>query len=793
MLKKVILVFTILFFALQPVDCQDFSTLWQGHFSYNSVIDITKSDSKLYAASENAIFSYDFFTEDIETITTVEGLSGDFISTIEYSQTYQLLLIGYTSGLVEIYFENDCSILSVVDILDKVTIDPALKAINDFNEHEGLVYIATDFGISVYDLQRIEFGDTYFIGSGGSQIPVEKTTVFNNAIYAACTMNNGLKKADVNSTNLVDFQEWQTIATGDFLSIEQSEGRLYALRANRDLLEVVNDVLVTQLNFSSLPVNTEVSDNNLAYTTTSNVYIYNSDLALQVQVSPLEDYPTQFTASITDKDDLYIGTKDYGVLKTSITNPVEFQEILPDGPLLNDGFKLNAFNSKVWVTFGEYDQFYNPFPLNSRGISRLDDEGWRNIPFDSLLTARCLADITVNPSDPNQTFISSYHDGLLEFNDIEAIKLFNNTNSPLQSLILPGNPDFVSIRVGGTIFDREGKLWSITSRVDEALKSYDPASGQWQTFSFEDLIEDALVDELGFPELVIDNNNTKFVAAYDSGLIAYNENLQNPLRSIRSREQGFPSRSVRALALDRSNQLWIGTDFGLRVLFNTGNFFDDPDPSVEQIIFLEDGIPRELLEGQFVTDIKIDGSNNKWLGTGDSGVFYVTPNGQNTIYHFTKDNSPLPSNAINDITIDESNGTVYFATPNGLVSFRAGGSQPQEELADAYVYPNPVRPDYNILGFDNLNDITKGVKIVGLTENVNIKITDIEGNLVAEAQSRVNQRNSNLGYNFAIDGGTGIWNGKNMGNNIVASGVYLVLISDLDSFETKVLKLLIIR
>ena len=127
------------------------------------------------------------------------------------------------------------------------------------------------------------------------------------------------------------------------------------------------------------------------------------------------------------------------------------------------------------------------------------------------------------------------------------------------------------------------------------------------------------------------------------------------------------------------------------------------------------------------------------------------------------------------------------------MSFNSGGSKTEDELDSAFVYPNPVRPEYNVLGSNDLNDITKGVKIRGLTEKVNIKITDIEGNLVAEAQSGVNLRASSSRYNFAIDGGTAIWNGKNLGNNVVASGVYLIMISDLDTFETKVLKLLIIR
>jgi len=143
----------------------------------------------------------------------------------------------------------------------------------------------------------------------------------------------------------------------------------------------------------------------------------------------------------------------------------------------------------------------------------------------------------------------------------------------------------------------------------------------------------------------------------------------------------------------------------------------------------------------------------------------------------------LPSNNVNEIALDGNSGVIYFGTDRGLVSFNAGGSETQDELAAAFVYPNPVRPEY-----DALNE---KIKIKDISDNVNIKITDIEGNLVAEAESRTNLRYR--GYNLEIDGGTAYWNGKNLGNNQVASGVYLIMLSDLDTFETKVLKLMIIR
>lgn len=790
MIKRFIIVIYVCLFSGLSVQAQDFSALWDSHFSYFNVIDITKSDSKIYAASENAVFSFDVNTNEIETITTVEGLSGDLISTIEYSLDNQLLLIGYQTGLIEIYFESDQSILTVVDILEKESIDPTTKGINDFNEHEGLAYIATNFGISVYDLERLEFGDTFFIGNNNTQIPVEKTTVFNNAIYAACNAGNGIRKGELSNTNLIDSNQWQTITIGSFISIESIGDKLYSVGTNRVLSDIVNDVLNPVLTFNILPLDSDTSDNQLIYTTVNNVFIYDSSVSLVTQVNQTEEFDTQYISAITFGSDIYVATNSFGVLETNTSSLELFQEIRPEGPLFSSAFRIQAFRGGVWVSFGEFSSFFNPFPLNSRGLSVLTENQWNNIPFEDVLGVRELNAISINPFNTNQVFVSSYIDGILEINDMVPTNTFDNTNSSLESIFTTT----IDIRVGASQFDQDGRLWSLTGRVDDALNSYDPSSGNWQSFSFGDVIQNPLSDERGFTDIEIDNTTgTKWVGSEFNGLIAYNESLSNPIKKIDSEENGIPRRFVTALALDNSRQLWIGTSSGLRVLFNTSDFFENDNVQAESIIFIENGLARELLESQTITDIEVDGSNNKWISTLDSGVFYFTPDGQSTIFHFTKDNSPLPNNSVNDISLDQSNGTVYFATPNGLVSFRAGGSAPVEELDDAYVYPNPVRPEYNILGSNDLNDINKGVKIVGLTENVNVKITDIEGNLVAEAQSRINRRNSNIRNNFAIDGGTGIWNGKNLANNIVASGVYLIIISDLDTFEDKILKLLIIR
>ncbi|MDG1014433.1 MAG: ABC transporter substrate-binding protein, partial [Flavobacteriaceae bacterium] len=174
--------FIIAFFlAFSPLSwSQDNDSFWVGHFSYLDIKEAVDGGSKFYAASENAIFSYDPLTNELSTITTVNGLSGELISTLHYSNQYELLLIGYKNGLIEVYNEINQELLKVIDIVAKTTIPSSQKQINHFNENGEDVYIATDYGISVYNLNNLEFGDTYYIGTNGSQIKINQTAIFNN-------------------------------------------------------------------------------------------------------------------------------------------------------------------------------------------------------------------------------------------------------------------------------------------------------------------------------------------------------------------------------------------------------------------------------------------------------------------------------------------------------------------------------------------------------------------------------------------------------------------------------------
>ena len=756
---------------------------WETYFSYNSTTSIAEGVNEIYFASYNSIFSYNIFNSQIEKFDTLNELSGDEISAFYHSENNNIIAIGYSSGFLQIINLNSNSIINIYDILNKPTIPADRKKINHFYQNEDDLLISTGYGISVYDINAFEFGDTYYIGDFASMLNISSTIVDENYIYAS-SPDLGIFRANLES-NLIDFNSWQAIYTGNIYELLINENNIL-FYDDFNLMSIKNEEIITLSTLQNEIKNVSINDSKIIIISEDNCIIYNNDLSQILNLFESETYMTIFNDGIIKNNKTYIATDEKGVLVIENSNN-SFSFLKPDGPLENNIFSVETLNNHTWVSFGSYSEYFNPYPLKYSGVSSYDEnlESWFNITKDSIPNqAVNLNNISINPFDNNNVFISSFHGGLIEMDNFNFTELYDNNNSGLETL-LTSDSEYESIRISDIEFDENGDLWVLNSRVDNPLKSFSLDNNSWNSYDFTEIINDGFQDELGFNDIEIDNYGNKWIASLRSGLIGFNNDSGNiRLRKVFSQDQSdMPSSYVKSIAVDNNNHLWIGTVQGLRVLYNTSNFFDASVVTTQKIVILEDGIPRELLEQQYITDIEVDGANNKWVGTIGSGVFYFSPNGQQTIYHFTKENSPLPSNNINDISVNSVNGKVYFATDRGLVSFNTGSSSSSENFSNAFVYPNPVRPEFN-------TQLDK-IKIKGLTENVNIKITDIAGNLVAEAQSNINSRYRN--FNLEIDGGTAFWNGKNLRNQNVASGVYILMLSDLESYETKILKLMIIR
>ena len=131
MMKKITIVLLILLFT--PLCFSQSNFLWKGYFSFNEIKDVSQSPEKLYAASENALFSKNLATNVIQSRNTIDGLSGETISTIYYSPENKKTLIGYENGLIIVINEIDGKMLNVVDIINK-SIPANTKKVNHFME-----------------------------------------------------------------------------------------------------------------------------------------------------------------------------------------------------------------------------------------------------------------------------------------------------------------------------------------------------------------------------------------------------------------------------------------------------------------------------------------------------------------------------------------------------------------------------------------------------------------------------------------------------------------------------------
>ncbi|WP_374174257.1 T9SS type A sorting domain-containing protein [Flavobacterium tructae] len=736
---------------------------WQGYFSFNEIKDISQSSTTVFVASENALFSKNTALNTVKMTTTVDGLSGQTISASYHSEEFKKTIIGYENGLMIVVNETDGSILKVIDIINK-QLPSNLKRINHFMEYKGVVYVSCDFGIVQFNLTSLKFGDTYFIGDNGAEVRVRQTAYFNGFFYAATS--NGIKKANSTNANLIDFNQWSLVNGGDWSSIESLDSELIAISSAGFIHRYNSNSFIGFLQLPKPSVDMRAVNHNLIITTPDVVYVYNNQMVLMRQITNTQvlDNTQNFTCSSVVGDQIYIGTKEKGLFSSTLSGTSAFQENTPSGPVRNNIFSLDVSPNALWAVYGDYDTFYNPYELDSYGVSKYSTSGWLNIPYSGVFGAKSMTRVITNPSNEKQVFVSSFFSGLLKIENDIPVLLYNEKNSGLESISFAG-PNYIDVRINGTVFDKTGNLWVTNSRIKNGLKVL-KTDGKWQSYATSAILKDA--ETTNYAGIVIDRNNTKWIATSNDGVIAFNES-NNTFKKITSGADlgNLPVEDVRAVALDTKNQLWIGTTKGLRVLSNVGGFQTESQLKANPVIIMEDNLAQELLYEQFITSIAVDGANNKWIGTIDSGIFMVSPNGQETKYHFTINNSPLPSNVINDVKINSATGEVFIATNKGMISFKGIATGANEDLNNVYVYPNPVRPNY-----------AGTVKVAGLIDKANIKITDIEGNLVYETTS---------------SGGTIEWDTTAFGKYKVASGVYMVFISAEDGSETKVKKVMIIR
>ena len=739
---------------------------WRSFLSYNDIVDVSQSPNKVIGAASSALFEKNLGTNELKTITSIDGVKAETITAVHYSAEYNRTLIGNSNGLL-IIVNGDNTVVNRIGIVQETTVAAAKKRINNITEYQGKAYISTDFGIVVFNIATLEFVDTYYLGPGGAEIAVQQCAILDGYIYTA-TLFDGVIVSDVANPNLNDYHQWYSIEPGQWLAVTAYNGTIYASDGAGAISRFQNGDPVP---FTTLPAKVtdlRVANGYMVATCANRVVVYNEQLvqATQINVIPLpEAQGAVFSCATVVGETLFVGTVAHGMYSAGF-NSLNFENITPNGPQRSNIFRVKKSPSALWAVYGAYGYNYDPYPLQYLGVSKFtESKGWTTITNDKLFNAASISDIAVSPTNENLVYVASYHNGLVKIQNNEPVILYTdqNTNGNLQPAEIPP-----SIRINSLAFDKEGSLWMTNTRIEKPIKQL-KASGNstaWSSYTVKGVIEEFVAND--YAKMVIDKNGTKWIPTSFNGVLAFNEALDNKKIIITEGSNGnLPSFNATCVAIDNNNRLWIGTNKGLRVLPGIDRFTTEISLTTNPIIILEDGLAQELMYEQGITDIVVDGGNNKWIATGGAGAFLVSPDGQQTLFHFTKQNSPLPSDVINDIEVDNVTGEVFFVTDKGMVSYRGTSTEASDDLSKVYVFPNPVRPEFE-----------GNVNISALVDKANVKITDIEGNLVFETTS---------------EGGTVLWDTRAFGKHKVASGVYMIFISSEDGTQTKVKKVMIIR
>jgi len=776
-MKKVIFIL-FLFISISTFSQVDYSNSWEDFYSYNNVKDFVKVDDIIYALADNAVFIFNENNSEIEKFSSVQGLSGETTSSIYYSVDYDRLVIGYENGLIEIIDGNG----SITNSSDIVNFNQSgNKRINHISGFGNTLYLSTPFAIVAYDIEKLEFGDTFFIGEGSTSLNINQTLIANSTIFAAT--EDGIFTADINSNLLIDFNNWnQSFERRDFSNILRFNNQIYTTEGSK-LYQLNTNILSEVRNFSETIIGMKSSPSHLALALKKRGIVLDSSNNEVASFNTIPDFDFTLSNAFFQNNTVYLATEEFGVLKSSANQINSYEEIHPEGPLSNEVFSIDVNNNNLWVVFGGHNSFYGSLG-RKKGFSHYNGENWINTQYNPEFPVLDMGYVTVDPFTENRAYISSMGvttnfdsvstGGITVVENDEITTFYNYKNSSLED-IEPNNTNVIVIRVTDTTFDNQGNLWIASMSFDEEIKKLS-ASGQWSSYDLSGL--KTVPNQLGLSEIAIDRSNNLWIGTRRNGIYAFNENGNRQRALIATPNLGnLPDTDVLTVAVDRDNRVWMGTRTGMVVFRNASGVFDATVLNAQPVIIEENGVGERLLGDQRINSIVVDGAENKWFGTDNGGVLYTNPSGQTTLANFSKENSPLPSNRILKIRVDDNNGKVYFATDKGIVAYNSNVAPFGEVLADVYGYPNPALKNHETITITGRNG-------TNLPKGTNVKILDVAGNLVYE---------TNVIEGQEVQGGKVVWNKKNLAGNNVASGVYIVLLSNDDASETATAKIAIVN
>ena len=776
-MRHILTIILFSFFSFTVLAANFNTTGWKTYLSYNNTNSVEESNDQVFVVAEGSLYTYGKDDNSIKQYYKGNGLNDNTISLIRYNKQTKSLLIIYDNSNIDILEGGVATNLPYLSTSTSIRD----KQINSVLVHDEYAYLSTAFGIVVVNMAKKEIKDTYKLS-----LNITSCAIQNGNIYASTTnkaeVSSGIIYASLKE-NLLDKANWKPYGLSNLSdshtisAIASFKNTLFYLVSQQGIFYENNGELSRIINSSTLKY-MKVIGEKLACIDNSRVFIVSDTQKFdQINLS-INDISTYQT----DKYWIAEGSKGLRSIQRKGSNSFEAlnEPIILDGPYSNSAFDIVCKNDKVYMIIGGKD-LLNGKRFDKGGyILTYDYDKWSFIDpkeaqkkLNLPRNPRDYTSIAVTTDDSNDEIVyaSSMGDGVIQYMNGTPVQAYKDKNAFKETA---GGYGSGYCYIDGLAFDKNGNLWMTSSEVNHAVLVLDKA-GAWHRLDIEQLrgvytINDILITSTNDKWIYVPRNTPKLVMIPNSESLDEVSSYEFTTLIDTDGKELTPS-NYTCVAEDKDGYIWVGTNRGA-VYFTKPRISSAEDKAATRCTRVkytneETGNLAYFLDNVVVTTLKVDAGNRKWIGTKGNGVYVLDNDNETIVYQFNTTNSPLLSDNIYDIEINDKTGEVFIGTDKGLNSYQGEASEGKSDYSEIYAYPNPVRPEH-------MDKVT----IVGLMDNSNVKITDLNGNIIYQTKSL---------------GGQAIWNCRNASGSRVATGVYLVLASTEEASESVVTKIIVVK
>lgn len=788
------IVFWILLVFLSPgAFSQDITFQMDAITHFNTTSQFEFQNNTLYAATTGGLLIYDLNNNQKNTFTSVDGIYDHYLTAIARSK-YGLLLLGSLNGNLAFFNPGNRAVtndenLKGTEIVDILAIEDTLWVLSkDFvsvylydQDRRGYQFRESyqEFGAAVGNFYAIEYANERIWLANESGLVSAPGDFIRNNLYAG---SNWRLQTTLNGLPANGIRDIAKAAAGEFLYLATNNG-------------------MSRYDFSTFSNTTA----GLIATALTNVAVQNGEIYVADSRRIYQWLGNQFlllyTSPYANITDLAVGNNNevwFSLERRGIHNTTQSRSILIDGPLDNSiGEVYVDRNRNLWASSATLGQSSN------RGIFVQTSRGWINHYFFSGSYQNLNSSNPIFEDAGQNIWIGSWGGGIVVFDKELNIHTINRapsvgkvwisstefedtldvqTQSELQNVLSPALSTTDYVVITDFLQDRQRQsIWILnylpsnlhpmveykaTSFGEEAINplAWNYFNGPFSKNEVHKITQDP------FGDLWIANSEGVAQVRLRGDTLAY-ENYDE--------SDGLKINATTAIAADQDGYVWVGTRSGLSAILN-------------QVVYDFRGTYQPI--GLKIDDIFVDSRNNKWFAS-DKGLSILKASGSpfdpqswiDIVPHNSsidpeqlalranlfKEN--LPSEQIHSVFLDEETGDVYMGTNAGIAIIRnnpfASTFRDYEQLK---VGPNPF-----ILGEEGGHLLN----FYNLVANSEIKILTINGQVVRTIDSK----------NFAENtGAMAQWDGRSGDGKLVATGVYLFLISN-DEGQTKAGKVLVVR